>query len=131
MSLIVGAVFPVPGTAFRAERTSAGSREVIALFGELDLAGQAEFNETLESALAARPRTVALDLRGLEFMDTNGLHAVAHLARHCHACGQRLFVVHGGPDIERTLELSGLASRFERVDTPDWLDDGDVAVSVL
>lgn len=122
---------PVPGTAFRAQRTSAGTREVIALFGELDLSGRAELNATLEAALEARPRTVALDLRGLEFMDTNGLHAVTRLAHHCHVCGQRLYVLHGGPHMDRTLELSGLASRLEAVDAPDWLDDGDVAVSML
>ena len=121
----------VSGTAFRVQRTSAGTREVIALFGGLDLSGEAELNATLEAALEARPRTVALDLRGLEFMDTNGLHAVTRLARHCRACGQRLYVLHGGPHMDRTLELGGLASRLEAVDAPDWLDDGDVAVSML
>ena len=59
---------------------------MIALAGELDLAGAA----TLEQELAlVHADALVVDLRGLEFMDSSGLRAIANCALRAQDAGRR------------------------------------------
>ena len=60
-------------------RRSLAQCEVLSLAGELDLARAPEVSETLD-ALAAPSRPVVVDLTDLDFIDSTGIHALAHSA---------------------------------------------------
>lgn len=46
---------------------------VIALTGELDMASAPELEEAIDRAIASAARSVIVDLRQLEFMDSTGI----------------------------------------------------------
>jgi anti-sigma B factor antagonist len=94
-----------------------GTRAVVAVRGELDLATASQ----LESALLPGLRDggfAVLDLRGLEFMDSTGVRVIvaAHHAAQEH--GGRLALVRTEPDgpVARVLEISGLDAVLNLVD---------------
>lgn len=79
----------------------------IAPTGELDVAGA----PMLEAALGAAQATathVILDLRGLTFCDSTGVHIVLNAANRARDLGGRLVVVPAPPDVHRVFELTGV-----------------------
>ena len=94
-----------------------GTRAVVAVRGELDLATAPQ----LESALLPGLRdggSAVLDLRGLEFMDSTGVRVIvaAHHAAEEH--GGSFVLVRTEPDgpVARVLEISGLDAILKLVD---------------
>ena len=85
-----------------------GERTVVAARGELDLATAPELEAALLPPLEAGTG-VALDLRGLQFMDSTGVRVIvaAHLAAQEHAATLTVVVIPDGP-VARVLEISGL-----------------------
>lgn len=81
---------------------------VAGVTGELDVANA----EALERAIAAEVPNDApglvLDLAGLSFMDSSGIHVLFHLARRLAEHDQRIAVIAPpGSAPRRVLELSG------------------------
>jgi anti-sigma B factor antagonist len=78
--------------------------------GELDIASR----EALELALAAAEATgvgdVVLDLRGVSFMDSAGVHVAVESVRRCEATGRSLRVVPGSERVQRVFQLTGTDS---------------------
>ena len=60
---------------FSITRSTHGSAEVVTLVGELDMAYAPTVAETLD-ALADTSRPVIVDLTGLSFIDSSGIHAI-------------------------------------------------------
>ena len=48
----------------------------LALGGELDLVSSPALDRTLDAVLASDAELIVVDLRGLEFMDSTGLHVL-------------------------------------------------------
>lgn len=97
-------------------RRSNGSLLVVPA-GELDIATVRK----LEAALVehAEPgQSVAIDLRGLEFIDTAGLRLVLEQHERVKASGGRLVLVRGSESVQRLFEIAGLADVLEFVDDP-------------
>ena len=92
---------------------------VVAAAGELDLATAPQLEEELLPRLRDGGRVV-LDLTGLEFMDSTGVRVIvaAHAAGQEHEGGFALVRTPPGCAIARVLEISGLDSVVEIVDTP-------------
>ena len=90
-----------------------GGTHVIALEGELDIAGVPAVERELERAEAAGASTVVLDLRRLRFIDTSGLRVV--VVAHRRRAG-RLAVVRGSHAVQRVFEVCGLAQQLPFVD---------------
>lgn len=92
---------------------------VIALVGDLDLAGAAAFEQAV-----ARPdaRAVVVDLRGLAFMDSSGLRAIAVAARSAAAAGRRFSLVPGAATVMRVFDITRMRERLDFV-----ADPGEVA----
>ena len=86
---------------------SEGDATIVRVSGELDLATVAEFDGTLRSQLASGP--VRLDLSGLTFMDSSGLHALDDVLRDAPREGWKLSISpalqHG---VRQILELTGM-----------------------
>jgi anti-anti-sigma factor len=70
------------------------------VFGELDLSTAPE----LDRALSAADGDIVIDLRGVEFIDSSGIHA---LLRACRA-RPRLRVENPTPAARRVLDLVGV-----------------------
>ncbi|WP_445152430.1 STAS domain-containing protein [Baekduia sp. Peel2402] len=85
-----------------------GARTIVAARGELDLATAPELEAALLPPLKEGV-SIALDLRGLEFMDSTGVRVIvaAHLAAQEHAATLTVVVIPDGP-VARVLEISGL-----------------------
>jgi anti-anti-sigma factor len=103
---------------FRAELSVHGDLAVVTLSGELDLASSPALAEELERLATSGPTRVVLDLRELEFMDSTGLSTLAVAQAQLKQNGQRLTVVRGTAQVQRLLELTGVADRLELVDDP-------------
>jgi anti-sigma B factor antagonist len=93
---------------------------VVAVTGELDLATSPELEAALERT-SSGPDVVILDLRGVSFMDSTGLSLLVKARRRAQDAHQQLAVVKGGAQVQRLLELTGVAERLTLVDTPEQI----------
>ncbi len=94
---------------------------VFVVAGELDLAT----SPTLEQELN-RPRDgdidlVIVDLRDLRFMDSTGLHALVKAHKRARDAGRRFALVHGGGQVERLLNLTGVGDLLVVAQSPEEL----------
>lgn len=86
---------------------------VVAITGDLDLASAGELVGAVE-ALEPLAAPLALDVSGLAFIDSAGLRALLsvrdRVARSAHG---RLGLVGVGDELQRLLELCGVADAFD------------------
>jgi anti-sigma B factor antagonist len=75
--------------------------------GELDLASRGALDSALSAAEAGGVGDVVLDLRGVSFMDSAGVHAAIDFERRCQATGVSLRVVPGSDRVQRLFRLTG------------------------
>lgn len=106
---------------FRVEVKTDGSRSVLALRGELDLASAPALDEELERVEAAGAKQVIIDLRDLEFMDSTGLSVLVRAHQRAEKAGMRFGLVKGPPQVQRLLVLTGVAERISVVDAVEEL----------
>lgn len=92
-----------------------GSRVVVALEGELDMATVGDFEEVLLAVEQTAP-TVILDLAPLKFVDCSGLHSFIAAQKRIGAAGGRLLFTRGPRAIERVFTLTRVANFFEFVE---------------
>jgi anti-anti-sigma factor len=88
---------------------------VIALHGELDLAGAATLEAELEPLDAA---ALVVDLRGLTFMDSSGLRILVVHAQRAQDRGRRFALVPGAAQVMRVFEITRMRERLEFVPDP-------------
>jgi anti-anti-sigma factor len=87
----------------------------LALLGEFDMTAAADFAATLADIEATSPRAIVMDLAGLTFMDSTGLHAL--LGAHERAVGSHVFaVLNGTGSAHRLLALAGADAHLMMID---------------
>ena len=85
-------------------------RLTVYLQGELDHHGVKGSMETIERLLDEYlPRDVALDLSGLNFMDSSGIALILKLHRRQQECGGRAWVESPAEQPLRVIDASGIA----------------------
>ena len=104
---------------FRVEVRIEGRTAVVAVSGELDLASSPELEQELERVWQSDPEQLVIDLRGLEFMDSTGLSIIVGAHQRLAENGRTLSLVRGSPQVQRLLDLTGVAERLQLVDTPE------------
>jgi anti-sigma B factor antagonist len=109
-------VEPTPAL-FEVRRVDHPLGVVLTLGGELDLATVPLLQEQLDRAMRGR-RAVVVDLSGLRFIDSSGLHMLMRAERQLHATGGRLGLVYGSRAVRRVFELTGLDRYFAWFDSP-------------
>jgi anti-anti-sigma factor len=110
---------------FRVEVRSEGSAAVIVVSGELDLASGPALENELARVSASGAELVVLDLRELQFMDSTGLSILVKANQRAVEEGRRFGLVRGSPQVQRLLDLTGVAERLTMVNSPeDLLDEG-------
>jgi anti-anti-sigma factor len=88
---------------WRPDGIAAASAQVA---GELDTATAPQLEQTLLEALE-QARLVVLDLRGLSFVDSSGLHVLLDATQHARRAGARLVLAGASAELERLVELTG------------------------
>ena len=87
-------------------------RHVIVLKGELDLDGVGRVTKALEAAEASDARRIVLDLSGLTFIDSSGVHMIVGANLRSRVDGDRLRLIRGSARVQRVFELSGVLERL-------------------
>jgi anti-sigma B factor antagonist len=100
------------------ETSLAGRATVVALRGELDLAGATALEQELARLDEDAPEAVVLDLRGVEFMDSSGLRVIATNALSAQERGRRFALVPGAAQVMRVFDITRMRERFDFVDDP-------------
>ena len=86
--------------------------------GELDIASAPELERAIAEAGAEPGAQLVLDLRELTFMDSSGLRTLAQTNAQAGKGEFELSIIRGPRQIERVLEISGLATLLPLVDAP-------------
>ena len=118
---IAGKKFVVEPFVVRADKHR--RTRTVTLRGELDLATVSEVTDALQR-LAPRAdgvRHVVLDLRGLTFMDSNGVRVLLKQREFARTNHYNLAVVRGNDAIQRLLALTGVEELLVVVDDPEDL----------
>jgi anti-anti-sigma factor len=84
-----------------------GSTHVIAVVGELDLATAQRLEDELRTVEATDVEQVIVDLAGLTFIDSSGVHLIAAAEERCRTTAKRLVLRPGPPQIQRVFALAG------------------------
>lgn len=101
---------------FEFETVERDGTAIVRLVGELDLAGveplQAEFERLCSNGLSA----LTVDLSGLDFVDSTGLHALLRLNGRCVSEELSLRLVPGPPSVQRLFQITGTETQFTFVE---------------
>lgn len=111
---------------FRVEVRRDDRAAIVAVSGELDLASGPELESELQRLPGADTaiELVVIDLRRLDFMDSTGLSILLQAHQRLSAQGCKMALVKGAAQVERLLDLTGVADRLTLVDEPEELLDG-------
>jgi anti-sigma B factor antagonist len=108
--------FPMPpsGTALTSSTTPEGAHRLrIAFSGEIDLSTADQVADIVRSAMRQhQPRELNVDLAGVRFMDSSGIHALMRCHAHAGESGCRLVVVDPHPTVYRVLQVTELLDFF-------------------
>jgi anti-sigma B factor antagonist len=107
---------------FRVEVRQGTGARVLSLFGELDLASSATLEQELAKAGTA-PLTI-IDLQKLEFIDSTGLSLLVRAHQRAHEEDRGFGLINGRGQVQRLLDLTGLAARLRVADAPERLLSG-------
>jgi anti-sigma B factor antagonist len=95
--------------------TNGGSRCIVQLYGELDMATAPACREALDAALD-RGADILIDLRGLTFLDSVGLSTLLHVHLAGAEDAQRVSFIRGHPRVHRVFEITEVDVRVEWAD---------------
>lgn len=93
----------------------AGPWTVIRPEGEIDLATV----DRIAQAAAAVDGDLAVDLRGVTFLDSSGLRLLIEQDRRALDAGRAFAIVPGGPGVQRLLQIAGLDARLRVLEDAD------------
>jgi anti-sigma B factor antagonist len=96
---------------------------LIVVSGELDIASAPELEQTFEQIRPDLTKLVIVDLRELEFMDSTGLSIIVRAHQRLAEHGCELTLIKGPPQVQRLLDLTGLADRLRVGSEPGELLD--------
>ncbi len=108
---------------FQVEVHRNGAAAVVAVGGELDLASGPELEAELDQLTGPDLQLVVIDLRRLDFMDSTGLSILVRAHQRLASEGCEMGLVKGSQQVQRLLDLTGVAERLRLVDAPEELLD--------
>jgi anti-sigma B factor antagonist len=87
------------------------SGRMLIVRGEVDLATATQLQEAVLRHLSAE-RSLWLDLAGVTFMDSSGLHVLIASQRRAAPLGSPLVIARASPAVERLLQVTGTTALF-------------------
>jgi anti-sigma B factor antagonist len=97
---------------------------LIVVSGELDIASAPELEQALDQIRPELIKLVIVDLRELEFMDSTGLSIIVRAHQRLSELDCELTLIKGPPQVQRLLDLTGVADRVRLGSEPDELLNG-------
>jgi len=94
-------------TRFEATTSDEADQVRVALTGECDLAVREELTSALLAAVRRAP-VVVVDVGGLDFLDSSGVHGLIVAHHAALGSGKKLFVVNPRGSVATVLELTGV-----------------------
>jgi anti-anti-sigma factor len=102
------------------QRVARDGGVTLILAGELDLASRPLLDEQLQTAGGQAAKTIELDLAGVTFMDSTGLHGILAAQALCAERGCELLLLRCSEPVRRLFELTGAIDQLpssSRTDT--------------
>ena len=103
---------PWPVALFRAVATGDDVDPVIIVEGEFDASGTDWFGACVSAVLQRHPASIAVDARGLSFMDSSGLRSMLIARAAAEEAGVRFRISQPSPAVRRLVERTGLRNRL-------------------
>jgi anti-sigma B factor antagonist len=97
---------------------------VIVVSGELDIASAPELEQALNQIRPELTKLVVVDLRELGFMDSTGLSIIVRAHQRLSEQDCELTLTNGPPQVQRLLDLTGVADRLRLGSEPGELLNG-------
>ena len=85
---------------------------LLALYGELDLATSRVLERKLQMTEGVHSERLVLDLSGLQFLDSAGLHTLVRAREHWSRGGRRLSLLRGPRAVQRVFDITGAEGLF-------------------
>lgn len=95
-------------TRFEATISDEAGHVRVALAGECDLAVREELTAALLAAVRRAP-VVVVDLGGLDFLDSSGVHGLITAHHAARDAGRKLFVINPRDSVATVLDITGVA----------------------
>ena len=92
---------------FEARTSAEPGRIIVTLSGECDLSAREHLTAVLLDALT-RTKAVFVDLAGLTFLDSSGVHSLITGHHAARKDGARVYVINATGPVAAVLELTGL-----------------------
>src|SRR5215204_7203927 len=99
-----------PPKPFRCDVTAVDGVARVSPDGELDMSTTPKLEEQLRAARESGARSVAVDLRGLTFMDSTGLTLLTRWNLEARRDGFDFALVAGDGRVQRLFDLTGLTA---------------------
>lgn len=99
----------------------------LALSGELDIVSSSSLEPVMAELAGSDVDLVMVDLRGIQFMDSTGLHLLLQAQQQAHELGRRFALVRGPEQVQRLFDLTGLTDTLTMVGSPEELLEVDQA----
>lgn len=112
---------------FLVDTRTTGRATTLTVSGELDLVSSPVLERALAPLLDSDAQLIIVDLRGLEFMDSTGLHVLIQAHQRMHDAGRCLALVRARAQVQRLFDLTGVSDAMTIVDSPDDLLEADQA----
>jgi anti-sigma B factor antagonist len=80
--------------------------------GEIDLATVDDVRRKIDESVAAGCERIVLDLGGVTFIDSNGLHLALDADADAREGGWQLLIIDGAGPVQRLFEVTGLRDRL-------------------
>jgi anti-sigma B factor antagonist len=100
---------PYSAVEFSCEVLPDRDRAIVRVGGELDLAVAPRVAAAVDELVDVGFTRVVIDLRGLTFLDSAGVHTIASAHRSAGQRGCAVSLVPGSGAVQRVLELTGAA----------------------
>ena len=97
---------------FEFETEERGGSAIVRLVGELDLAEVEPLQAELERLCSNGLSALTVDLSGLEFLDSTGLHVLLRLRSRCESQQLALRLVPGPASVQRLFRITGTDTQF-------------------
>jgi anti-anti-sigma factor len=99
--------------------TTVGGARAIAVEGELDVETAPQFTEEVELAVWGTVGAFVLDLTGLRFLDSSGLHALLRARAYLGREDRPLVLVCPPGPVRRVLDRTGVLDTFIAYSSPE------------
>jgi anti-sigma B factor antagonist len=103
---------PVKAGGLAITRVHQNDGLVLALRGELDLASAPLLERELWDAESSSPGRIVVDLSGLQFVDSTGLHVLLGAHRRARENDRQLLLRRGPRAVHRLFEITGTLDAF-------------------